>query len=68
MVEAGSGVTVEVAEEKSNSETVTKTSHGAKSWDFLICFSSPTTGRAGGEVKFMGESVVLGNILPHLYC
>lgn len=57
MVEAGSGVTVEVAAEKSNFETVTKTSHGAKSWDFLLCFSSPATGHAGGEVKFMGEIV-----------
>lgn len=54
-VEAGSGVTAEDAAEKSNFETVRKTSPGAKSRDFLLCFSSPTAGCAGSEVKFMGE-------------
>lgn len=46
---------MEDAAEKSNFKTVTKTFHAAKSRDFLLCFSSPAAGRAGGEVKFMGE-------------
>lgn len=54
-VEAGLGVTVEDAAEKSSFKTVAQTSRGAKSRDFLLCFSSPAAGRAGGEVKFMGE-------------
>lgn len=55
MVEAGSGVTVDDAAEKSNFKTVAKTFHAAKSQDFLLFFSSPAAGHAGGEVKFMGE-------------
>lgn len=52
---------------KSDFETVTKTSHGAGSWDFL--FPPPAAGSTGCEVKFMTEvASVPGNILPSSYC
>lgn len=64
-VEVGSGANVEDAAEKSSFETVTKTSRGARSRDFLI-FPPPAV---GCEVKFVGEiAVVPGNILPSSYC
>ena len=69
VVEVGSGVNVEDMAEKSNFETVTKTSRGARSWDFLFIFPPLAAGRTGCKVKFMGEIVAVpGNILPSSYC
>lgn len=58
---------MEDAAEKCNFETVTKTSRGARSWDFL--FPPPAAGSTGCEAKFMTEvASVPGNILPSSYC